>query len=111
AAGIAPDHVVAGDELAAGGRPGPYMALANVLALEISDVRACVKVDDTCPGIEEGRNAGMWCVGVSLSGNEVGYSPEEYAAATPEDRAARIAAAEARLRAAGADYVIPSVQH
>ena len=57
--GLAPDHVVAGDEMAAGGRPGPFMALANVLALGIGDVRACVKVDDTVPGIEEGRNAGM----------------------------------------------------
>ncbi|KAI1692358.1 haloacid dehalogenase-like hydrolase domain-containing protein [Ditylenchus destructor] len=47
--GIAADHVVAGDELSAGGRPGPFMALANVLALGIGDVRACVKVDDTTP--------------------------------------------------------------
>jgi phosphonoacetaldehyde hydrolase len=38
--GLAPDHVVAGDEMAAGGRPGPFMALANVLALGIGDVRA-----------------------------------------------------------------------
>ena len=67
-AGIAPDHVVAGDELEAGGRPGPYMALANVLALAIGDVRSCVKVDDTVPGIEEGRRAGMWSIGLSLSG-------------------------------------------
>jgi beta-phosphoglucomutase-like phosphatase (HAD superfamily) len=36
--GLAPDHVVAGDEMAAGGRPGPFMALANVLALGIGHV-------------------------------------------------------------------------
>jgi len=109
AAGVQPDHVVAGDELPAGGRPGPYMALANVLALGISDVRACVKVDDTVPGIEEGRNAGMWCVGISVSGNEVGYSPQEYACASCDEIARRVAHAESRLRQAGAHYVIPGI--
>ncbi|CAM3673205.1 phosphonoacetaldehyde hydrolase [Polaromonas hydrogenivorans] len=109
AAGIAPDHVVAGDELLAGGRPGPYMALANVLALGISDVRACVKVDDTVPGIEEGLNAGMWTVGLSLSGNEVGYSPEDFAQAPQAEVNARVAVAEAKLKKAGAHHVVRSV--
>lgn len=108
-AGIAPEHVVAGDELTAGGRPGPYMALANVLALGISDVRACVKVDDTVPGIEEGLNAGMWTIGLSLSGNEVGYSKEEYSAANSVDVEAKIAVAEAKLKKAGSHYVMRTI--
>ena len=109
AAGVKPDYVVAGDELEAGGRPGPYMALANVLALGISDVRACVKVDDTVPGIEEGLRAGMWTVGLSLSGNEVGYSVEEFNKAPVAEVNARVAAAEAKLKKAGAHYVVRSV--
>lgn len=107
--GIAPDHVVAGDELASGGRPGPYMALANVLALGISDVRACVKVDDTVPGIVEGRNAGMWTIGLSLSGNEVGYSKEEYSKADAAEVDARITVAEAKLKQAGSHYVMRTI--
>lgn len=109
AAGLKPDYVVAGDELEAGGRPGPFMALANVLALGIGDVRACVKVDDTVPGIEEGLRAGMWTVGLSLSGNEVGYSVEEFARADAAEVDARVAVAEAKLKAAGAHYVVRSV--
>lgn len=109
AAGVAPDHVVAGDELPAGGRPGPWMALANVLALGVRDVRACVKVDDTVPGIEEGLNAGMWTVGLSLSGNEVGLSLPELAHTPHDEVAERMAAAERKLRAAGAHYVVRSV--
>ena len=109
AAGVKPDYVVAGDELEAGGRPGPFMALANVLALGIGDVRACVKVDDTVPGIEEGLNAGMWTVGLSLSGNEVGYSVQEFAKADAADVEARVAVAEAKLKKAGAHYVVRSV--
>ncbi|MGK5080237.1 phosphonoacetaldehyde hydrolase [Janthinobacterium sp. HLX7-2] len=107
--GIAPDHVVAGDELEAGGRPGPYMALANMLALRISDVASCIKVDDTVPGIEEGRNAGMWNVGVTLSGNEVGCTVVELAQLADGERGALKRQAAARLRAAGAHYVIDSV--
>ena len=107
--GIVPDHVVAGDELAAGGRPGPYMALANVLALRVSDVRACIKVDDTVPGIEEGRNAGMWCVGLTLSGNEVGMTEEALSRLTPPEVEELRQGAGKRLRDAGAHLVIDSI--
>ena len=107
--GIAPDHVVAGDELPAGGRPGPYMALANVLALAIGDVAACIKVDDTVPGVQEGVRAGMWSVGVSLSGNEVGHTTAQLAALPADQVAALKAAAQERLYQAGAHYVIDTV--
>ena len=108
--GIAPDHVVSGDELSAGGRPGPYMALANMLALQLSHVAACIKVDDTVPGIEEGVRAGMWTVGISLSGNEVGCTRAELAQLSPQERTALKTLAEIRLRDAGAHYVIDTVK-
>ncbi|WP_431260770.1 phosphonoacetaldehyde hydrolase [Roseateles chitinivorans] len=107
--GIEADHVVAGDELAAGGRPGPFMALANVLALGIGDVRACVKVDDTTPGIEEGRRAGMWTVGLSLSGNETGLTLTQLQALSDAEVVAKRDFAAQRLTAAGAHLVIDSV--
>ncbi|PIM53800.1 phosphonoacetaldehyde hydrolase [Roseateles chitinivorans] len=109
AAGIWADHVVAGDDLAAGGRPGPFMALGNVLALGLGDVRACVKVDDTTPGIEEGRRAGMWTVGLSLSGNETGLTLEQLQALPDAEVAAKRAAVTQRLMASGAHLVIDSV--
>ena len=109
AQGIAPDHAVAGDDLPAGGRPGPFMALANVLALGIGDVRKCIKVDDTAPGIEEGRNAGMWCVGLALSGNEAGLTLDELAALSPDALSAVRDKAAARLYAAGAHMVVDSI--
>jgi phosphonoacetaldehyde hydrolase len=82
AAGYEPDHVVAADELPTG-RPGPAQALANVIALSIADVAACVKVDDTLPGILEGRSAGMWTVGLRMSGNFLGLDHNAYQALTP----------------------------
>ncbi|MCV5854638.1 HAD-IA family hydrolase, partial [Escherichia coli] len=62
--GYQPDYVVATDDLPQGGRPAPFMALKNVIELGVTDVKACVKVDDSAPGIFEGHNAGMWTVGL-----------------------------------------------
>ncbi|WP_458374454.1 phosphonoacetaldehyde hydrolase [Pseudomonas laurylsulfatiphila] len=82
--GYVADHVVATDEVP-NGRPYPAQALANVIALGISDVAACVKVDDTWPGILEGRAAGMWSVALTCSGNALGLTYEQYKA-LPSDR-------------------------
>lgn len=109
AEGIEVDHVVAGDDLPAGGRPGAYMALANMLALQVPDVRRCVKVDDTQPGIEEGRNAGMWTVGLALSGAPAGLTLAQHAALDETERTQIRERVTALQRAAGAHYVIDSV--
>ncbi|KTC36407.1 phosphonoacetaldehyde hydrolase [Pseudomonas putida] len=83
-AGYRPDHVVAADDLLTG-RPGPAQALANVIALGIGDVAACVKVDDTLPGILEGRSAGMWTVGLRFSGNFLGLDYPAFEVLTPSE--------------------------
>ena len=75
--GYTPDYVVATDEVP-NGRPYPAQSLANVIALGIDDVAACVKVDDTWPGILEGRSAGMWTVALTCSGNALGLTYEQY---------------------------------
>jgi phosphonoacetaldehyde hydrolase len=75
--GFVADHVVATDEVP-NGRPHPAQALANVIALGISDVAACVKVDDTTPGILEGRSAGMWTVALTCSGNALGLTYAQF---------------------------------
>ena len=75
-AGLTVDCHIASDEVKLA-RPGPGMALKCVVDLGIRDVAACVKVDDTAPGISEGHNAGMWTVALLLSGNAAGV--EEHA--------------------------------
>ncbi|AMC34810.1 phosphonoacetaldehyde hydrolase [Janthinobacterium sp. B9-8] len=107
--GYAPDCVVAADDLKAGARPGPWMALQNVIELAVSDVAACVKVDDTAVGIDEGLNAGMWTVGLSVTGNEVGVTAAEWADLSPAEQAKKRAVAVDTLSRAGAHYVIDSI--
>ena len=108
AQGYAPDHLVcAGDTPS--GRPSPLMVWHNLIALDAWPARACVKVDDAVVGIEEGRAAGVWTIGVAASGNAIGLDEAALAALDPADRQQRIDAAAATLRAAGAHDVIDSV--
>lgn len=107
--GYIPDYWVASDDIPAGGRPGPWMALQNVIALAIDSVSHCIKVDDAVPGIAEGLNAGMWSVGLALSGNEFGKTWDEYQAMSSEAVAELRQQAADKLFAAGAHYVIDTL--
>lgn len=107
--GYAPDCVVCSDDLAAGSRPGPWMALQNVIELGVSSVKHCVKVDDSTPGIQEGLNAGMWTVGISVTGNAIGLSEEEWGACREARKKELRDAAIAKLSRAGAHYVVDSL--
>jgi phosphonoacetaldehyde hydrolase len=108
AQGYAPDVIVCADEVPAG-RPAPFMAWAALAALGVQQPWLAVKVGDTVADIGEGRNAGMWAVGLSLCGNEVGLSEEQLGALPKAERARLVAKAEAKLSKAGAHYVIESV--
>ena len=106
--GFAPDVIVTADEVARA-RPWPDMCLRNVMDLGVSSVRACVKVDDTVAGIEEGLRAGMWTVGVVMTGNEIGRTATELEAMDPAERAQRRAEGHAHLAAAGAHVVVDGI--
>lgn len=58
-------------------RPRPHMCNLNAMLLDVSRNDLCVKVGDTLPDIEEGRNAGMWTIGLAMTGNEMGLNYEE----------------------------------
>ncbi len=109
ALGYQPDYWIASDDLLAGGRPGPWMALQNVIELGVGSVSACIKVDDAVPGIEEGRNAGMWSVGLAVSGNEFGKTWDEYQGMPIDEVNALKQQATEKLYAAGAHYVIDTL--
>ncbi len=106
--GYEPDSTVCASDVPAG-RPYPYMCLQNVINLQVSPVEACVKIDDTIPGVEEGLNAGMWTVGLAISGNEVGLPLEEWNALPGAEKQARRARAYDRMRKSGAHYVVDTI--
>jgi phosphonoacetaldehyde hydrolase len=106
--GYSPDVTVSASDVPAG-RPYPFMCLKNVIDLKVSSVETCVKVDDTIVGIEEGLNAGMWTIGVAMTGNEIGLPKPDLDALDPAVRAELCARAAARMEKAGAHYVIDGV--
>ncbi|MCL9776865.1 phosphonoacetaldehyde hydrolase [Vibrio methylphosphonaticus] len=107
--GYEPDCIVATDDLPQGGRPAPFMALKNMIELNVTCVGACVKVDDAAPGIEEGHNAGMWTVGLLLSGNEAGLTLEQYQAADEATLNAARERAREKLGKASPHYLIDTI--
>ncbi len=106
--GYSPDVVVCAGETPTG-RPGPSMALRCVIELSVSPVEACVKIGDTVVDVEEGLNAGMWSIGVTDTGNEIGLPQAEWEALPTDRRDALRWTAADRLARAGAHYVVRSL--
>lgn len=92
-----------------GGRPHPWMCLRIAFDFRLSSTAAAAKVGDTPSDISEGLNAGMWTVGVTATGNEIGLSPTQLADLTPDERKQRLDRARDNLLAVGAHYVVESV--
>jgi len=106
--GYKPDSSVCAADVPAG-RPAPWMCLQNAMKLGIYPMEAIVKVGDTLPDVFEGLNAGMWTVGLAMTGNEFGLNEEEIKALDPELRALKRARAYTRLTQAGAHYVVDGI--
>lgn len=106
--GFEPDSTVCTSEVPAG-RPEPWMSLLNAQQMRVFPMAAVVKIDDTLPGIEEGLNVGMWTIGVTKTGNELGLSEAETDALPPDELQTKLASARWRMHQAGAHYVIEGV--
>ncbi|HQN00238.1 MAG TPA: phosphonoacetaldehyde hydrolase [Candidatus Hydrogenedentes bacterium] len=106
--GYIPNSSVCATEVPAG-RPAPWMCLKNAINLGIYPMEAYVKVGDTVPDIFEGLNAGMWTIGLAMTGNEVGLNEAEIAALDPEIRERKRTRAITRLAQAGAHYVVDGI--
>lgn len=108
AQGFTPEIMVCAGDLAAG-RPAPLQMWKVMAEMGIWPAAAVVKVDDTPPGIGEGRAAGTWTVGLALSGNIAGLSADDLAALTEAERDTIRARATAELVESGAHLVIDSI--
>lgn len=106
--GYSPDCVLCAEDVPQG-RPAPYLLYETAIRLQVYPLWTMVHVDDTPVGIQSGRNAGCWTIGVTRTGNGVGLSVEELAA-LPEDEVRRLCTvAGETLTSAGAHYLIESV--
>jgi phosphonoacetaldehyde hydrolase len=106
--GYRPDAAVSATDVPAG-RPYPWMAFANAMQLNIFPMEAMVKVGDTIPDIDEGLNAGMWTVGIVLSGNLMALTERELAALPEDEVDRRRSAIQSQFYKAGAHYVVDTI--
>ncbi len=106
--GFEPDSIVCVSDVPAG-RPEPWMALRSAMDLRTYPPSLIVKVGDTIPDIEEGLNAGMWTVAVTVTGNELGLAADQLAALSLDELERRRARARIRLVDGGAHYVIDGI--
>ena len=103
-ASLAPEDVGAG-------RPFPWMCYRLAIDLRVYPLSACVKIGDTESDILEGRNAGMWTIGVTRSGNAAGLTEHEWAETDVAEQRRLIVHAHRELTQAGAHYTAESVAH
>ena len=108
AQGFAPDNLVCAGDVPQN-RPSPLGMYRCFLDLAVWPAHRVVKVDDTVPGLMEGRHAGCWTVAVVVSGNEMGLTASQWQALTPDAQAARRAVASQALAPAGAHYTVDTV--
>lgn len=106
--GFEPDTLVCSDDLKEG-RPGPLGMYQCCVDLCVYPVTSLIKVDDTVPGILEGVSAGCITVGVALSGNYAGKTPEEISSLSEDEKEALRKPAADKLKEAGADHIIDTV--
>jgi phosphonoacetaldehyde hydrolase len=102
--GFQPDASVCPDEVGAG-RPAPWMLMKNAQLLDVYPLTTCVKIGDTVVDIEEGKNAGMWTIGLTRTGNLVGFDSEQWAQLPEATKEIHLGRAKKILIDAGADYV------
>ncbi|WP_235185516.1 phosphonoacetaldehyde hydrolase [Desulfonatronum thiodismutans] len=106
--GYKPDTVVCSTDVPAG-RPYPWMSYVNAMTLNVFPMAAMIKIGDTVADIEEGLNAGMWTIGLTMSGNELGLSRREAESLDPEELNSRLDVIAQRFRRAGAHYTARGV--
>ncbi|MBS1821744.1 MAG: phosphonoacetaldehyde hydrolase [Acidobacteria bacterium] len=108
AQGYAPDQSLCPEDVGTG-RPHPFMCYQLAVNLKAAPLSACVKVGDTFSDIEEGRNAGMWTVGVLRTGNLIGLSEQDWCALPDQEKSAAIRNAGKAMREHGAHFIVEAV--
>jgi phosphonoacetaldehyde hydrolase len=106
--GYRPDFTIGADDVPAG-RPKPWMIFRCMEACNVFPPAAVVKVGDTLVDIEDGRNAGVWSVGIVDPSNLMGLTEEEFAQLTPADRDDRRRAIRQQYRRAGAHATLDTL--
>jgi phosphonoacetaldehyde hydrolase len=85
------------------------MCFLNAIQLQVYPLEAVVKIGDTISDVEAGLNAGMWTIGLTQSGNELGISEQEASQLSTHEMKAQTDSIAKRYRDAGAHFVAAGI--
>ena len=106
--GYVPDSIVSSSDVPKG-RPYPWMCLQNAINLEVYPMESMVKIGDSVSDVHEGLNAGMWTIGLTKSGNEMGLTLSEILAIPSPELEKRLQCNGQKFLDAGAHYIAESI--
>jgi phosphonoacetaldehyde hydrolase len=106
--GYTPDSWVSATDVPAG-RPYPWMVYQNAIKMQVFPMEAFVKIGDTLVDIEEGLNAGMWTIGLVVTGNMLGLTEAEVKALSPQVLDSKRKAITDQYIKSGAHFVADSL--
>jgi phosphonoacetaldehyde hydrolase len=106
--GFMPDCIVNSSDVHSG-RPKPWMCYLNAQRMNIYPMQTMIKIGDTIADLEEGLNAGMWTICLTLSGNEIGLTREEVESSSATEIKQKVNAVKSRFLSAGAHYTAEGI--
>jgi phosphonoacetaldehyde hydrolase len=106
--GYEPDVVKCSSD-APRGRPYPWMCYLNAIEMDVYPMAALVKIGDTVSDIQEGLNAGMWTIGLTQSGNELGLTRDAAEALPKAELNRKLTDIDNRFRDVGAHYTAKGI--
>jgi len=90
-------------------RPHPNMIHKNMIDLGIVDPRTMIKIDDTNVGIKEGKNAGLWTVGVARWSTYMNVLPQNYNNMNDIVIGERLKKSKEKLKQSRPDFIIETL--
>ena len=98
------DNCVSEDEVSRS-RPEPDMCIKNLKTFKIKDPKNCIKIDDSISGILEGKNSGMFTIGLVSTGIQLGLSKSDFKNKNIKFKRNEYKKIRKRFRKSGASFV------
>ncbi|WP_369672862.1 phosphonoacetaldehyde hydrolase [Enterococcus lactis] len=108
--GYSPDCMATSEDVEGYGRPFPYMIHKNIQHFKNKSVDEVIKVGDTVSDIQEGKNAGVFTVGVIEGSSLMGLSYDAYQQIEMEEKDRLKQSVALRFQQAGADLCVNNLK-
>lgn len=90
-------------------RPHSDMIYKNMRDLEVSNPKTMIKIDDTNIGIKEGKNAGLWTVGIARWSTYMNVLPENINNMNDVVIGERLEKSKEKLKQSQPDFIIETL--